>query len=87
MTIDLVLAYIGVFLLSVSGLPQIYKSIRYKKVNGLSPMSLSCVFLGCSCTLGFVLLTRGVSILMINYLLNAIFSFANLLLYFIYKKQ
>jgi uncharacterized protein with PQ loop repeat len=83
---EMILGYIGVILLSTSGIPQIYRSIKTKNVNGLSPYSLLWVCSGCCCMLSFVLINRGVSILAVSYTMNALFSFTNLMLYLKYKR-
>lgn len=83
---ELVLGSVGSLLLATSGVPQIIRSLRLKNVTGLSPYSLSCVFLGCVCMNLFILSTQGLSILNISYTLNSIFSCTNLMLYLRYKK-
>ena len=83
---EIIFAYIGVALLATSGIPQLHRIIKTKNVNALSPYSLSWVCAGCSCMLVYILNSRGFSILAVSYFTNALVSFTNLMLYFLYKK-
>lgn len=83
---EIFFGYLGVLLLSTSGIPQFVKIMRTKNVSGLSPYSLIWVCSGCCCMLSYVLMSRGFSILAISYMTNAVVSCTNLTLYLIYKK-
>jgi uncharacterized protein with PQ loop repeat len=77
---------LGTILLVLSGLPQLVKLIVSKKVDGISPISMFSVFLGCLLLFIYVLLTHGLSIILINYFANTLISLANFALYVKYKK-
>jgi len=86
-TSQVFLGLLGSFLLAVSGIPQLIRIIRVKKVTGLSPYSLSCVCVGCICMDIFVTSVQGISLLNVSYTFNAVVSLTNLILYLVYKKQ
>lgn len=83
---EILFGYLGVFLLATSGIPQVFRTLRTKNVNGLSPYSMTWVCLGCCSMLTYLSQTRGISIISISYIVNACVSLTNLTLYFIYKK-
>lgn len=85
-TLTMALGLIGSFLLAISGIPQLIRTMRVRKVTGLSPYSLACVFIGCVCMDVFVTQIQGFSVLNISYSFNAAISLINLTLYIIYKK-
>lgn len=84
--IGILLGVFGVILLATSGIPQIIRSFRTKNVSGLSPYSISCVFFGCLCMSSYTILEEGLSLFHINYIINGVISFINLVLYFRYRK-
>jgi uncharacterized protein with PQ loop repeat len=82
-----ILGVFGVILLASSGIPQLIRTIRVKKVTGLSPYSLCCVFFGCVCMSLYTMLEEGFSIFHGNYFVNGLVSATNLLLYFNYRNK
>lgn len=78
--------YVGAFLLTMSAVPQLIKTVRTKKSNDLSIATLLSWSVGCVLMFFYVLETNFSYPLLFNYLFNAIISGLLSIAYFKYKK-
>ena len=81
------LGLVGVLLLALSGIPQVYRLLRTKTVSGLSPYSTACVLFGCVFMCIFEAQKDGLSVYQSSYICNSLISFINLVLYIRYRNK
>lgn len=81
------LGWISVIMLAVSGLPQLFKMIKVKTVDGVSFLMLSSWFLGCFGMFCYVRLTSKDLQLSVNYGWASIINLALVVIYLIYKNK
>jgi uncharacterized protein with PQ loop repeat len=80
------LGYLGSFLLITCALPQLFKTIKTKNVEGLSLWTTIMCGSGCFLVLNYILHTNKDSLLVFNYAFNGLVYFILTLLYIKYKK-
>jgi uncharacterized protein with PQ loop repeat len=80
-----VIGWIGVALLATCGLPQLIKTYRIKKIDGLSLTMLLFWLTGEILTCTYVMLTSTQYQLMFNYSFNTLVVSCIVVLYFKYK--
>jgi uncharacterized protein with PQ loop repeat len=82
-----IVGWVGVIILALSGLPQIFKTFKVKHVEGVSFGMIFCWFSGCSLMLFYTLIDKAKMVLIINYLWSTSTTLILLILYFLYKKR
>ena len=82
-----VIGYIGTTLLMICWLPQLIKTIRYRKFEGLSITTLCMAFLGAFLTGLYTLLTAPRVPILLDYLASCIASGIIIYLYILTPKK
>jgi MtN3 and saliva related transmembrane protein len=81
-----IIGTLGAICLALSGLPQLIRCIKTKNVEGISIITLSLIFLGCFMLLIYASITHGFTLIVLNYIVNSLISFLNIIFYLKYKK-
>jgi len=79
--------WVGSFCLIVCGLPQLIKTIRSKKIEGVSFLFLLLWFLGEFFSLFYVVVKTGKLPLIFNYVINLLVTLILITYYMVYRRK
>lgn len=81
------LGWIGAFLLSVCGIPQLYKTYKTGTTRGLSLTMLLCWLIGEVCLGTYVVIEAFEWPLLFNFIINSVIVAATVILYWKYRND